>query len=93
MSRLKRPPVGLVWKLGEGCRLRCRPPPLTMVQYYEANSQKPSSSWNSVTLVFIQPSTPHSAVGTEAVTKFCRKELQKSLYILPYLVTVSFSSN
>ncbi|GFW71910.1 hypothetical protein TNCV_3220861 [Trichonephila clavipes] len=39
---LKRPPVGVVWKSGEG---QCRPLHLTMVQNYEVRRQKPSSSW------------------------------------------------
>ncbi|GBM18522.1 hypothetical protein AVEN_252299-1 [Araneus ventricosus] len=32
---VKRPPVGMVWKFGEGFRLRCRPPHLTAVQNYK----------------------------------------------------------
>ncbi|GBN08687.1 hypothetical protein AVEN_203079-1, partial [Araneus ventricosus] len=31
----KRPPVGVAWKFGEGCQLRCRPRHLTVVQNYE----------------------------------------------------------
>ncbi|GFV71102.1 hypothetical protein TNCV_698931 [Trichonephila clavipes] len=34
-SRLKRPPVAVVWKSREECQLRCRPRHLTMVQNTE----------------------------------------------------------
>ncbi|GFY25175.1 transposable element Tc3 transposase [Trichonephila clavipes] len=43
MSSLKDPPVDVVCKLGEGCRIRCRPRHLTMVQNYEVRHQKPWS--------------------------------------------------
>ncbi|GFY07406.1 hypothetical protein TNCV_5085911 [Trichonephila clavipes] len=39
-----RPLVGVVWRLGEGCQLRCRPRHLTMVQNYVVRRQKPSCS-------------------------------------------------
>ncbi|GBL80318.1 hypothetical protein AVEN_90487-1 [Araneus ventricosus] len=32
---VKRPQVGVTWKFGEGCQLRCRPRHLTAVQNYE----------------------------------------------------------
>ncbi|GFU95069.1 hypothetical protein TNCV_4138531 [Trichonephila clavipes] len=32
MSKLKRPSVGLVWKLVEGCQLRCSPRHLTVAK-------------------------------------------------------------
>ncbi|GFX43261.1 hypothetical protein TNCV_2389691 [Trichonephila clavipes] len=35
MSRLKCPPVRVVWKLREGCQLRCHRRHLIMVQNYE----------------------------------------------------------
>ncbi|GFV38091.1 hypothetical protein TNCV_4204011 [Trichonephila clavipes] len=41
MSRLKRPPVGVVWKLGEVSKLWCRSCDLTTIQSYEALRQKP----------------------------------------------------
>ncbi|GFT07566.1 hypothetical protein TNCV_4045321 [Trichonephila clavipes] len=45
MSRLKNPPVSVVWKLGKkGRQLRCCPRHLTMVQNYEVRRQRPSFS-------------------------------------------------
>ncbi|GFV25899.1 hypothetical protein TNCV_3868661 [Trichonephila clavipes] len=41
---LKRPSVGMVRQLGEGCQLRCRYRHLTMVQNDEVRRQKPSCS-------------------------------------------------
>ncbi|GFU73085.1 uncharacterized protein TNCV_4310191 [Trichonephila clavipes] len=40
LSMLKRPPVDLMWKSGEGCQLKCRRRRLTMVQNYEIPSPK-----------------------------------------------------
>ncbi|GFW21310.1 hypothetical protein TNCV_1531351 [Trichonephila clavipes] len=40
VEQLKRPPVGVVWELGEGCQLRCRPRHLTMVQKLRGPSPK-----------------------------------------------------
>ncbi|GFW97783.1 hypothetical protein TNCV_1425461 [Trichonephila clavipes] len=43
-SRLKCPPIGVVWKFGEGLQLECHPRHLTGVQNYEVRRHKPSSS-------------------------------------------------
>ncbi|GFY02863.1 hypothetical protein TNCV_3507431 [Trichonephila clavipes] len=42
MSKLKRPPVGVVYKLGEECYLRCSPRRILGVK--EVRCQKPSCS-------------------------------------------------
>ncbi|GFV14174.1 hypothetical protein TNCV_526481 [Trichonephila clavipes] len=45
LSKLKRSLVGVLWKLREwGCRIRCHPRHLTIVQNDEVRRQKPSSS-------------------------------------------------
>ncbi|GFU26155.1 hypothetical protein TNCV_5105981 [Trichonephila clavipes] len=43
-GELKSSPDGAVWKLGEGCQLRCLPRSLTMVENYETRHQKTSST-------------------------------------------------
>ncbi|GFX95278.1 hypothetical protein TNCV_848681 [Trichonephila clavipes] len=43
-SRIKRPPVCVVWKSGECSSLRCRPRHLNMVQNDVVRRQKPSNS-------------------------------------------------
>ncbi|GBM42452.1 hypothetical protein AVEN_139887-1 [Araneus ventricosus] len=39
MHWVKRPPIGVAWKFGEGCELRCRPRHLTVVQNYEVREK------------------------------------------------------
>ncbi|GFU17333.1 hypothetical protein TNCV_591421 [Trichonephila clavipes] len=38
---LKRSPVGVVWKLGKGCQLRCRSCHLTMLKMTRSVSKSP----------------------------------------------------